>query len=157
MSDTMTDEFRQAIRAVKAEHRAGGVDVGAAFDRVDQMIETQICQIEDEVAGGISTVPVCDFADVATGRIDAALTARIKQRGVVILRNTFDRDLVTSWNDTLMEYVARNDYFEKQKAKDGMDQYFATLSSSRPQIFGLYWSKPQMEARTSQELSLIHI
>ena len=154
MSDTMTDEFRQAIRVAKAELRAGGVDVGAAFGRIDQMVETQIRQIEDEVASGISPVPVCDYAEVAEGRIDEALTARIKQRGVVILRNTFDRDLVTSWNDTLMEYVARNDYFEKQKAKDGMDQYFATLSSSRPQIFGLYWSKPQMEARTSQELAM---
>ena len=35
-----------------------------------------------------------------------------------------------------------------------MDQYFSTLSSSRPQIFGLYWSQPQMEARTSEELAV---
>ena len=154
MSDTMTEEFRDAIRAVKAELRDNGTDVGAAFARMDELVESQIQQIEAEVAAGISPVPVCDFADVADGRIDDAMTANIKQRGAVILRNTFDRDRVTSWNDTLMRYVARNDYFEKQKAKDGMDQYFSTLSSSRPQIFGLYWSKPQMEARTSEELAV---
>ena len=154
MSDTMTEEFRDAIRAVKAELRDRGTDVGAAFARMDELVESQIQQIEAEVAAGISPVPVCDFADVADGRIDDAMTANIKQRGAVILRNTFDRDRVTSWNDTLMRYVARNDYFEKQKAKDGMDQYFSTLSSSRPQIFGLYWSKPQMEARTSEELAV---
>ena len=154
MSDTMTEEFRDAIRAVKAELRDNGTDVGAAFARMDELVESQIRQIEAEVAAGISPVPVCNFADMADGRIDDAMTANIKQRGAVILRNTFDRDRVTSWNDTLMRYVARNDYFEKQKAKDGMDQYFSTLSSSRPQIFGLYWSKPQMEARTSEELAV---
>ena len=154
MSDTMTEEFRDSIRAVKAELRDNGTDVGAAFARMDELVESQIRQIEAEVAAGISPVPVCNFADMADGRIDDAMTANIKQRGAVILRNTFDRDRVTSWNDTLMQYVARNDYFEKQKAKDGMDQYFSTLSSSRPQIFGLYWSKPQMEARTSEELAV---
>ena len=154
MSDTMTEEFRDSIRAVKAELRDNGTDVGAAFARMDELVESQIRQIEAEVAAGISPVPVCNFADMADGRIDDAMTANIKQRGAVILRNTFDRDRVTSWNDTLMQYVARNDYFEKQKSKDGMDQYFSTLSSSRPQIFGLYWSKPQMEARTSEELAV---
>lgn len=153
MSDTMTDEFRDAIRKMKAEIRGSGVDLGAAFAAIDSLVETQIGQIEADVAAGTSPVPVCDYADLASGRIGDAMTSRIRQRGAVILRNTFDRDRVDAWNDTLMAYVARNDYFEKQKAKDGMDQYFSTLSSSRPQIFGLYWSKPQMEARTSEELA----
>ena len=154
MSDTMTDEFRDSIRRMKATLAATGVDLAAAFARIDSLVEDQIRQIESEVAAGISPVPVCDFADVAAGAVDAATTGRIKQRGAVILRNTFDRDLVTSWNETLMAYVAENDYFEKQKAKAGMDKYFSSLSSSRPQIFGLYWSRPQMEARTSDELAL---
>lgn len=153
MSDTMTEEFRVAIRAAKAEIRDSGADVAAAFAGIDALVETRIRQIESEVAAGISPVPVCDYADVAGGDIDEAMTAKIRQRGAVILRNTFDRDRVTSWNDTLMDYVARNDYFEKQKARDGMDRYFFTLSSSRLRIFGLYWSKPQMEARASEELA----
>ena len=155
MSETMTAEFRDAIREAKAAVRDGGTDVAAAFAGMDMLVEAQIRQIEAEVAEGVSPVPVCDYGDVAAGRIDSAMTARIKQRGAVILRNTFERERVALWNDTLMEYVARNDYFEKQKARDGMDQYFSNLSSSRPQIFGLYWSKPQMEARTSEELATV--
>ncbi|MGC6453438.1 MAG: YbiU family protein [Candidatus Puniceispirillaceae bacterium] len=153
MSDTMTEEFRGAIRRMKADVRASGVDVAAAFEAIDARLEDQVRQIESEVAAGISPVPVCDFAEVTGGAVSDELTARIRQRGAVILRNTFDRERVAAWNDTLMAYVAENDYFEKQKAKEGMDKYFATLSSSRPQIFGLYWSKPQMEARTSEELA----
>ena len=153
MSDTMTDEFRDSIRKMKAGLKGAGVDIAAAFAKIDVLVEAQIRQIEAERDAGISPVPECDFADIAAGAVTVEITGKIKQRGAVILRNTFDRDRVESWNDSLMEYVARNDYFEKQKSKGGMDQYFANLASSRPQIFGLYWSPPQMEARTSSELA----
>ncbi|RZO30594.1 MAG: DUF1479 domain-containing protein [SAR116 cluster bacterium] len=149
----MTDEFRDSIRKMKAGLKGAGVDIAAAFAKIDVLVEAQIRQIEAERDAGISPVPECDFADIAAGVVTDEITGKIKQRGAVILRNTFDRDRVESWNDSLMEYVARNDYFEKQKSKGGMDQYFANLASSRPQIFGLYWSPPQMEARTSSELA----
>ena len=154
MSETMTEEFRTAIRAAKADIRSSGVDLAAAFTAIDSLVEKQICRIETEMASGISPVPVCDFGDVASGKVDPAMAEKITQRGAVILRNTFPGERVHGWNETLMSYVAENDYFEKQKAKEGMDQYFSTLSSSRPQIFGLYWSQPQMEARTSEELAV---
>lgn len=154
MSDTMTENIRKKIRETKAELRQTGIDLEVAFKTVDALVEAQVQTIEAEQRDGVSPIPVCDFSDVAAGQIDAAMTARIKQRGVVILRNTFDARRVNGWNDWLMDYVARNDYFELQKSKAGMDQYFADLSSSRPQIFGLYWSKPQMEARTSDELAV---
>ena len=153
MSDTMTDEIRHAISDFKSNLKTSGVDVAAAFSAVDAAVEKQIEAIEAEVAAGLSPIPVHDYADVAAGRIGEAATTRIKQRGVVILRNTFDADLVTGWNDWLMDYVAKNNFFERQKEKEGMDKYFSNLSSSRPQILGLYWSKPQMEARTSEELA----
>ena len=154
MSDTMTENIRKKIRETKAELRQTGIDLEVAFKTVDALVEAQVQTIEAEQRDGVSPIPVCDFSDVAAGQIDAAMTARIKQRGVVILRNTFGARRVNGWNDWLMDYVARNDYFELQKSKAGMDQYFADLSSSRPQIFGLYWSKPQMEARTSDELAV---
>ena len=154
MTSTMTDEFRAAIRAAKADIKASGVDVAASFAAIDSMVEEQIGQIEAEVDAGISPIPVCDYGDVASGSVAPETVAKITQRGAVILRNTFARERVQDWNDMLMAYVAENDYFERQKAKQGMDQYFSNLSSSRPQIFGLYWSRPQMEARTSEELAV---
>ena len=67
MSDTMTDEFRAAIRAAKADIRSSGVDLTTAFEAIDALVEKQIRQIETEMASGISPVPVCDFNDVASG------------------------------------------------------------------------------------------
>ena len=153
MSDTMTDDIRHAIADFKANLKGSGVDVGAAFAAIDAVLDSQIQAIEAEVAAGQSSIPVHDYADVAAGRIADAAATRIKERGVVILRNTFDADRVSGWNEWLMDYVARNSYFDRQKEKEGMDKYFDNLSSSRPQIFGLYWSRPQMEARTSEELA----
>jgi hypothetical protein len=154
MSETMTDEFRDSIRRVKTELKSSGIDLAAAFAKIDMIVETQVRQIEAERDAGTSTIPECEFADIAAGTVSDELSGRIRQRGAVIFRNTFDRNRVTSWNESLMEYVAKNDYFEKQKSKDGMDRYFASLESSRPQILGLYWSPPQMEARTSSELAV---
>ena len=34
-------------------------------------------------------------------------------------------------------------------------QYFSELKSGKPQIFGLYWSKPQVEIRQSIELDKV--
>ena len=153
MSDTMTDEIRHAISDFKIRLKGSGVDAAATFAMVDAVIEAQVQAIEAEVAAGLSPIPVHDFAEVESGQIDDAATARIKERGVVILRNTFDAGRVNAWNDWLMDYVSNNNFFERQKEKEGMDKYFSTLSSSRPQILGLYWSKPQMEARTSEELA----
>jgi hypothetical protein len=153
--ETMTPEIRDSIRQMKAEIRAKNIDVKAAFEAMDKRLETQIVAIEKEVAAGISPIPVCDYTDISNLADDAAdtLRDRVKQRGVAIVRNVFDKKRVEAWNTELMDYVARNDYFEKQKEKDGLDKYFAGLSSSKPQIFGLYWSMAQMEARTSQELA----
>ena len=36
-----------------------------------------------------------------------------------------------------------------------MDQYFSDLQSGKPQIFGLYWSKPQIEARQSESMAIV--
>ncbi|HSK38999.1 MAG TPA: YbiU family protein, partial [Arenibaculum sp.] len=41
-----------------------------------------------------------------------------------------------------------------EKEKRGLDQYFSGLKSGRPQIFGIYWSKPQMQARQDPNLAL---
>ena len=121
MSETMTGEIRAQISKTKADLRKNGVDLAVAFEKVDALIEAQIQTIETEVKSGISPVPVCDYADITAGGLDDDMTARIKQRGVLIMRNTFAADRVEGWNTWLMGYVEKNNYFERQKEKDGMD------------------------------------
>jgi len=115
-------------------------------------LKVEIEAVKQEMAAGHAVVDI-DFADIKSGKIDAHTIERIHRRGVIVVRNVFDQDQVNSWNDNLMRYVADNNYFEKQKEKAGLDNYFGALASSKPQIFGLYWSQPQMLARTSEQMA----
>ena len=47
------------------------------------------------------------------------------------------------------------EYYDDQKEKVGIDQYFSELKSGKPQIFGLYWSKTQIEIRQSNQLDAV--
>ena len=53
----------------------------------------------------------------------------------------------------LSNYIDVNNYYNDQKEKAGLDQYFSDLKSGKPQIFGLYWSKPQIEVRQSENMA----
>ena len=69
-----------------------------------------------------------------------------------MIRNVFSRAQAAAWNEAIGEYLAHNRYLE-QPADPSLDKYFSKLKSGRPQIFGIYWSKPQMEARQHPALA----
>jgi len=145
------DQIDEEIKKAKAEIRVAGVDYHKAFQEMDAKIEKELQEIESLVAKGLSPIPEINFNDLSSADDDFANLVR--KRGCVIVRNVFSKDRVDQWNENLMGYVHDNDYFDKQAEKAGMDKYFSALASGKPQIFGLYWSRPQMEARTSQEMA----
>ena len=49
----------------------------------------------------------------------------------------------------------KNNFFEDQKKKEGLDKYFSNLKSSNPQICALYWSRTQIEIRHSEEMARV--
>ena len=145
------DQIDEEIKKAKAEITVAGVDYQKAFQEMDAKIEKELQEIESLVAKGLSPIPEINFNDLSSADDDFANLVR--KRGCVIVRNVFSEDRVDQWNENLMGYVRDNDYFDKQAEKAGMDKYFSALASGKPQIFGLYWSRPQMEARTSQEMA----
>ena len=143
--------YREQIIAAKRSLRARMPDLKERFAALTRDIEAQVAAIENERAQGILPIPDVRFDELES--LSTATAARIKQRGIVVVRGVFDKERIARWNDQLASYITDNHYLEKQQAKRGLDKYFSTLSSSRPQIYGLYWSKPQMEARQSDELA----
>jgi hypothetical protein len=81
-----------------------------------------------------------------TSRGECRSAGRFAKRGVVI-RGVYDRDQAASWNEAIGRYIEENDYLTRAREKMGLDQYFSAPASGRPQIYGLYWSQPQMAAR----------
>ena len=96
-----------------------------------------------------------DYQDIIQDKIDDEMKKLVHKRGVVIVRNVFNQSQIKSWNEEISSYIDDNDYLGKAEAKKGLDQYFSNLGQSQPQIYSLYWSKPQIAMRQSEELAKV--
>lgn len=131
------------VRATKAHLRTQGDPVATFANVRDAMLR----EVDAIAAKPASVIPELGYQAIADGRVSEAARAEIRHRGCVIVRDVFDRKQVEDWNAEVGDYLDRNDYLAKSKAKAGIDQYFSDLDAGAPQIFGVYWSKPQVMAR----------
>lgn len=142
---------QQAVIDAKAALLARMPDVAERMRRLDEWLADEVAAVEAE---GVDAVPQLAYRDVCNGAVSDAQRLRIQRRGCVIIRNVFDAQQAMTWNDEIGRYIDDNDYYRKAKEKAGMDQYFSGLASGRPQIFGLYWSLPQIEARQHEHMDV---
>jgi uncharacterized protein DUF1479 len=142
---------RQRIIDVKRKLRAQIQDMPRRFATATARVEAQIGRIVRERAQGITPVPQVEF-----GRLDRVTDAEkdhIRERGCLVIRNVFDDSRVDDWTADLSNYLETNDYLEKLKKGGAVDNYFSTLASAKPQIYGVFWSRAQMEARTDPAMA----
>ena len=134
--------------------RSLSLDYKNNFINIEKKITAEIEEIEYLIKNNKKIIPEIYYQQIVSNSIDNNLVNLVKKRGCVIIRNVFDRKQVEFWNDELANYIEKNNYFEDQKEKAGLDKYFSDLKSGKPQIFGLYWSKPQIEVRQSKNMAL---
>ena len=123
------------------------------FLEIEKFITDEIINIEELNKKNENIIPEVKFNDLKLNLKD--LTSEVKKRGCVVIRDVFDDDLITQMNKDLEQYIEENNYYEDQKKKADIDKYFSDLKSGKPQIFGLYWSKTQVDIRQSIELDLV--
>jgi hypothetical protein len=146
-------ELQTKIVDAKTALRRQLPNLKVIFAEVEAAMAAEVAEISGRAAAGEPIVPEVAYADIVTGRVPAALPQQIRQRGCAVVRGVFPPALIDAWNSELGDYLERNAYVAKSAAKAGLDHYFSTLGSSRPQIFGIYWSKPQVLARQSDVLA----
>ncbi|CAG4886105.1 DUF1479 domain-containing protein [Paraburkholderia saeva] len=146
------DNLPDAIRTTKRMLRAALPNYQQVFQEVEGAMKQQIDAIVGERERGAGTIPTLDYAAIEAGDVDPRVVAQIRLRGACVVRRVFDPQQAGDWNDEIGEYVERN-HLDERLANRAEDKYFGSLSSSKPQIYGVYWSKPQVEARQSQELT----
>lgn len=146
------DDLPTAIRTTKAVLRAAMPNRAPVFRALEGDIARQADAILTDRAQGRDTIPVLRFADIAADRVDPASLAALRTRGACVIRGVFDARQASDWNDEIAAYVEANRLDDKL-ARRAEDRYFGTLASSRPQIYGIYWSKPQIAARQSPALT----
>jgi len=131
-----------------------GNDVAKHFKHARDLIRKSVDSVVDEHARSGQVVPEVAFKNIRENKVSKNDLRAIRHHGCVIVRKLFPEKLAQSWNNELGEYLDSNNYFERAKEKAGMDEYFGDLKDAKPQIFGVYWSRPQVMARQAESMAI---
>jgi hypothetical protein len=139
-----------AIRETKAKLRERVGDVAGALAEVEGAVRAEVAAVIAEREAGSELFPVVQFEDITASRVPEHTIAAIRRRGCAVVRGTFPRARAEQWNLSLAGYLEENRFFENYRGP--ADDVFGGLDSSKPQIYGVYWSRPQMEARQDDNM-----
>lgn len=156
MTALIIDDLPAAIRQAKRELREQLPNYRQVFADVEQAIIAEAKLITEQRNRGEAVIPEIQFSDIAGQRVTAEQVKLIKARGACVIRNVFDAVQVESWDRDIANYVERND-LDTRLQNRAEDKYFGQLASSKPQIYGIYWSKPQVLARQAPSLTTARI
>jgi hypothetical protein len=150
------EDLPSAIRQAKSALRAALPNYREVFAEVEEAISAEAKRIAGQRDRGEDVIPEIQFSDITEQRVTPDQIAVVKARGACVIRNVFPRALVRSWDEEIADYVERN-HLDKRLENRAEDKYFGQLASSKPQIYGVYWSKPQVLARQSESLTAARV
>jgi hypothetical protein len=146
------ENLAEAIREAKKNLRRKNPNYAKTFAEVEGEMKRRVAEVVEERNSGGAVIPIVPYADIASGRVPGAIQDKIRRRGACVIRQVFPSRQATEWNEELGEYVEVNS-LDAKLASAAEDKYFGSLSASKPQIYGIYWSKPQVFARQSESLT----
>jgi hypothetical protein len=154
--ETVPEDLAAATREIKAALRArieaSGRTVAEVFAVVEERVAARVAEIQAEKARGETVWPVIDYADIENGTVSAEQLAKLHRRGCLVVRGHFDRDQALGWDADIVDYVEKNRFFENYAGPG--DDFFGSVGS-KPEIYPIYWSKPQMQARQSDRMARV--
>jgi len=132
---------------------ASNINIDKAFASVSDAMRKEAQSVANAYATGRPVVPEIDYASIDNGSVSKKVIDQIRQRGCVVIRGVYSEAQATEWNQEMGEYLNDNQYHSKAKEKAHLDNYFGDLADAEPQIFGVYWSKPQIMARQGESMA----
>lgn len=145
-----------AVREIKAALRgriaASGRSVEEVYAIAEQRVGVAVAEIEAARSRGEPVWPAIDFADIAAGTVPAGQLALLRRRGCLVVRGHFDREQALRWDGEIVDYVTGNRFFEDYRGPG--DDFFGSVGS-KPEIYPIYWSPPQMQARQSDRMATV--
>lgn len=146
------ENLSEAIREAKKKLRRENPNYKKTFQEVEAEMKRQVAEIVEERDSGGEVIPIVQYADIASGRVPDAAKDKIRRRGACVIRQVFPAEQAIRWDNDLAGYVETNG-LDAKLANAAEDKYFGNLAASKPQIYGIYWSKPQVLARESESLT----
>ncbi|WP_321897868.1 DUF1479 domain-containing protein [Paraburkholderia heleia] len=156
MAALQIDDVPGAIRQAKRMLRAQLPNYREVFEELAQAIGEQARHIARLREAGEAVIPEIAFADIAAQRVSAESIALVKARGACVIRRVFAPEQAARWDAEIAEYVARND-LDARAAQRAAQRNALPPQASRPLIYGVYWSRPQVQARESDELTAARV
>ena len=133
IDDLFTNSKEQEFRS------QDNADLKKQIGVVPEEAEKHLKELEKEIEKKLRhfkshSIPEIAFEKIVHngGKLPDRTRAKIRQRGVVIVRNTIPRNLIHSWSGDLIQYLYNNNAFPKE---------------SNQTVYETYWSKPQVAAR----------
>ena len=124
-----------------------------AFNESKDAVTRAADRIQADTAAGRSPIPELDYTTVRDGKVSDETRAAIRRTGCAVVRGVFPASQADEWFEEVGSYLEDNEYEKKEVEKRSLDKYFSALKAGRPQIFNVYWSKPQVLARQDEKLA----
>ena len=140
----------QQSPALRTRIEASGRTVPEVFAVIEAKVAAEVAEIEATKARGENVWPEVDYADIEAGTVPVEVRDLVQRRGCAVVRGTFERDQAQQWDKEIVEYVDSNQFFENYRGPG--DDFFGSVGS-KPEIYPVYWSPAQMEARQSPRMA----
>lgn len=141
------------IAAAKKSLKDGN-DVAGHFSSCRDAMLRSVQEVLDLRENGNPVVPELSYSSIKNNKVSTKDIKQIRKRGCLIVRGVFEPNQAKDWNVELGQYLDENNYYDKAKEKAGLDDYFGDLKDAKPQIFGVYWSRPQVMARQAESMAV---
>ncbi|MCW2803257.1 MAG: hypothetical protein QOF52_2332 [Propionibacteriaceae bacterium] len=155
--ETQPADLPGAITEIKTALReriaASGRTVAEVVAEIEDFLTAEIADINAAKARGDEVWPVINYADIENQTVSPETLALIKRRGCAVIRGHFDRSQAEKWDADVVNYVESNHFFESYTGP--ADDFFGDLEMSKPEIYPIYWSSAQMEARQHPRMAAV--
>ncbi len=148
-----TVDVTDRIVAFKRSLAPARDDLRRAYLEVKDHVRRAVDRLLSDSTAGRPVVPEVQYRQIKDGRVADETRAAIRHTGCVVVRGVFPESVASDWFAELGHYLDVNHYEEREAAKRSLDKYFSGLKAGRPQIFNVYWSKPQVNARQHPNLA----
>jgi hypothetical protein len=146
-------DVRDQITAFKRKLAPRREVLNRAYEDVRDYVKRAVDIVLREVAAGRAVVPELNYPDIRNDTVPEAVRQSIRNTGCAVVRGVFRADVAHDWFAEVGEYLEMNHYEQLEVEKRSLDKYFSALKAGKPQVFNVYWSRPQVMARQDAGLA----
>jgi hypothetical protein len=146
-------DVRDQIIAFKRKLAPRREVLNRAYGDVRDYVKRAVDIVVREVAAGRAVVPELNYPDIRNNTVPEAIRQSIRKTGCAVVRGVFRADVAHDWFAEVGEYLETNHYEQLEVEKRSLDKYFSALKAGKPQVFNVYWSRPQVMARQDAGLA----